>query len=148
MQWDGPNTSATGGPRLELVRQWRIVGTVTTRKLHTVVETPEFLNCARRVLTDSERAALADYLAANPTAGDVMQGTGGARKLRWAAKGKGKSGGARAITFHGGPDLPVFLMTVFGKGEKANLTKAERNELRDILALIAAEYRKGARRNV
>jgi hypothetical protein len=113
--------------------------------LQTVVETPEFLSGARRVLSDVERVALVDFLAENPTAGDVMQGTGGARKLRWAAKGKGKSGGARAITFYGGSDLPVFLMAVFGKGEKANLSKAERNELRDVLADIAERYRKGVR---
>jgi hypothetical protein len=74
-----------------------------------------------------------------------MQGTGGARKLRWGAKGKGKSGGARAITFYAGPDLPVFLMAVFEKGEKVNLSKAERNELHDVLASITAAYRKGAK---
>lgn len=116
--------------------------------LHTVVETPEFLIGAKRVLSDAERVALIDFLAENPMAGEVMQGTGGARKLRWAAKGKGKSGGARAITFYSGPDVPVFLMTVFGKGEKANLSKAERNELRDVLAFIVAEYRKGVKHRV
>ncbi len=73
-----------------------------------------------------------------------MQGTGGARKLRWGAKGKGKSGGARVITFYGGPDIPVFLLAVFGKGEKANLTKAERNELRQVLRDLAANYKAGA----
>ena len=73
-----------------------------------------------------------------------MQGTGGARKLRWGAKGKGKRGGARVITYYGGPDLPVFLMAVFAKGERANLTKAERNELRQVLTSLAEEYRKGA----
>jgi hypothetical protein len=112
-------------------------------RLHTVVETPEFLSGARRVLTDAERADLIDYLAATPSAGELMQGTGGARKLRWGAKGKGKRGGARVITYYGDPDLPVFLMTVFAKGERANLTKAERNELREVLASLAAEYRKG-----
>ena len=70
--------------------------------LYTVIETPEFLAAASRILTDAERAALVDFLAQNPAAGDVMQGTGGARKLRWGAKGRGKSGGARAITFYGG----------------------------------------------
>lgn len=117
-------------------------------RLHTVVETPEFLDAAKRVLTDAERLALVDFLAENPIAGDLMQGTGGARKLRWAARGKGKSGGARAITFYGGTDIPVFLMAVFGKGEKANLSKAERNELHGILASIAAVYRRGTKRNV
>jgi hypothetical protein len=113
------------------------------QRRQTVVETPEFLGGAKRVLTDAERISLIDFLAANPTAGDLMQGTGGARKVRWAARGKGKSGGARAITFYAGPDVPVFLMAIFGKGDKANLSKAERNELRDALAGLAAEYRKG-----
>lgn len=71
-----------------------------------------------------------------------MEGTGGARKLRWGARGKGKSGGDRVITFYAGPSLPVFGLGVFGKGEKANLTKAERNELRDILSHVAAAYRR------
>ena len=112
--------------------------------LQTVVETPEFLAQARGLLTEQERSELVDFLARNPTAGDLMQGTGGARKLRWGAKGKGKSGGARAITFYGGPPAPAFLLTVFGKGQRANLTKAERNELRTILAQLLAEYRRGA----
>ena len=82
--------------------------------LHTVVETPEFLSRAKRLLTDAERLALVDHLAANPTAGDLMEGTGGARKVRWGARGKGKRGGARVISFYGGPGLPVFLLTLFG----------------------------------
>src|SRR5215510_1702602 len=110
--------------------------------LQTVVETPEFAGSAKRVLTEAERATLIDHLATHPTAGDLIQGKGGARKLRWGAKGKGKSGGARAITFYAGPDIPVFLMAIFGKGDKVNLSKAERNELRDVLASIAATYRR------
>lgn len=56
--------------------------------LQTVVETPEFVIGARRVLTEAERRELIDFLAANPNAGDLMQGTGGARKLRWGAKSR------------------------------------------------------------
>lgn len=112
------------------------------RPLHTVVETPEFRRRVRRLLTEKELRALVDHVAANPDAGDVMVGTGGARKLRWAAKGRGKSGGVRVVAFHGGPAVPVFLLTVFGKGEKVNLTKAERNELRRVLHRLVAEYRK------
>lgn len=115
------------------------------QRLQTVVETPEFVGGAKRVLTAAERTALIDFLAENPMSGDLMQGTGGARKLRWAARGKGKSGGARAITFYAGPNMPVFLMAIFGKGERANLSRAERNELRDVLANLVAEYRKGVR---
>jgi hypothetical protein len=63
-------------------------------RLHSVVETAEFVAGARRVLTEAERLELIDFLAANPRAGDLMPGTGGARKLRWGATGKGKRGGA------------------------------------------------------
>jgi len=111
--------------------------------LHAVVETPEFLAGARRVLTEAERAALIDFLAGAPEAGELMQGTGGARKLRWGAKGKGKRGGARVITFYGGPKVPVFLLAIFTKGERANLSKAERNELRQLLAGLVAGYERG-----
>lgn len=112
-------------------------------RLHAIVETPEFLVRARRLLGEDERAALVDHLAVNPMAGDLMVGTGGARKLRWAAKGKGKSGGVRAITYFGGGDIPVFLLSVFGKSQKANLSPAERNELKVILSALANDYRKG-----
>ena len=116
--------------------------------LHTVVETPEFLSRAKRLLTDAERLALVDHLAANPTAGDLMEGTGGARKVRWGARGKGKRGGARVISFYGGPGLPVFLLTLFGKGERANLSKAERNALRRLLADLVEVYRNGKGKHV
>ena len=70
------------------------------------------------------------YLAHNPEAGDLMPGTGGARKVRFAGRGKGKSGGYRVVTFYGGEDIPVFLLDVYGKDTQANLSQAERNALR------------------
>ncbi len=77
-----------------------------------------------------------------------MPFSGGARKVPWAGPGRGTRGGVRVITFYGGPPAPVFLLTVFGKGERANLTGAERNALRKILGELATEYRKGTRRHV
>ncbi len=118
------------------------------RPLHTVVETPEFRRRAEPLLSEAERRALIDHVAANPDAGAVMVGTGGARKLRWAARGRGKSGGVRVITFYSGPPVPVFLLTVFGKGEKIDLTRAERNELRRVLGRLVEEYRRRTRRHV
>jgi len=70
-----------------------------------------------------------DRLAAQPRAGDLIQGTGGIRKLRWARGGRGKSGGARVIYYFHSDRIPLYLLTVFGKGEKADLSKGERNEL-------------------
>ncbi len=119
-----------------------------SRPLHTVVETPEFQRRLRRLLTTDECHSLIDYLAAHPDAGDVVPGTGGARKLRWAGQGKGKSGGVRVVTFFSGPPVPVFVLTVFGKGEKINLSKPEQNALRKVLGELVAEYRKGVRQNV
>ncbi len=116
--------------------------------LQTVVETKAFAADAKRLLSEAERTALIEWLAANPTAGDLMEGTGGARKVRWAAQGRGKSGGVRSITYYAGEALPLFLLAIFGKGEKANLSKAERNELKAVLGDLAEEYRKGVRRHV
>ena len=116
--------------------------------LHTVVETPEFRRRIARLLGDDERQALIDHMAANPDAGELMPGSGGARKLRWRLPGKGKSGGIRVITFFSGPPVPVFLMSAFGKGQRVNLSKAERNELRKILGELVKAYKEGARRNV
>lgn len=79
-------------------------------------------------------------LANDAQAGEVMQGTGGCRKLRIAGRGKGKSGGYRVITAFGGGDVPVFLLTVFSKGEKDNLSKAERNELAKLTARLFQSY--------
>lgn len=116
--------------------------------MQTVVETPAFLASAREEgIGGDERAAMVAYIALHPEAGQPMPGTGGARKIRFAGRGKGKSGGYRVITFYGGADLPVFLLDVFGKGSKANLSQAERNELKQILLRLPQIYRGQAMRN-
>lgn len=73
-----------------------------------------------------------------------MIGTGGCRKIRFAGRGKGKSGGYRVITFYSGLDMPVFLLTVFGKSERADLTKAERNMLAELSRLLVESFTKKA----
>jgi hypothetical protein len=83
-----------------------------------------------------------DFMAANPDAGNEIKGTGGARKVRFAGKGKGKSGGYRIITFYSGEDIPLFLLNVFAKNEKTDLSQAERNELKTVLAALADAYRR------
>jgi hypothetical protein len=71
-----------------------------------------------------------------------------ARKFRLAARGKGKSGGYRIVTFYAAADVPVFLLDLFVKGEKVNLSKAERNELKGILATLADEWRSSAKAKI
>jgi hypothetical protein len=110
--------------------------------LHTVVETPEFLRDSKLAgMEADERAALISFIASQPDAGDPIPGTGGARKLRWRRPGGGKSGGYRVITFYSGSTMPVFLLNVFAKGDKVNLSAAERNALRSILSELVEEYR-------
>lgn len=77
-----------------------------------------------------------DHLAAQPRAGDLIQGTGGIRKLRWARGGRGKSGGVRVIYYFHSDRIPLYLLTVFGKGEKADLSKGERNELAKLVDVL------------
>jgi hypothetical protein len=113
------------------------------RPLHTVLETEEYLRVAHELFSEAERFEVLLYLAANPMAGDLIPGTGGARKFRFALPGRGKSGGARVITYFAGDDIPVFLLTAYGKGAKANLSAAERGFLKAVLSQLADAYRKG-----
>lgn len=109
--------------------------------MHAVIETPTFLRRADDAgMTDGERFDLVSFIASNPEAGDVIQGTGGVRKVRFAGRGKGKSGAYRVITFFTGPSLPVFLLTVYPKGVKDTLTKAERNDLAKLTKVLADTY--------
>lgn len=108
--------------------------------MQTIVELPEFLKKSDKSLNDLERLSIVNYLALHPASGDIMQGTGGIRKLRWSAQGKGKSGGVRVIYYYHNESMPLFLLTVFGKGEKANLTKGERNELAKFTSRLVKNY--------
>lgn len=81
-----------------------------------------------------------DYLAANPKAGDLMEGTGGVRKLRWGRQGRGKSGGVRVIYYVHSELMPLYLLTLFAKNERANLTKAERNELAGLVDILVSAW--------
>lgn len=93
-------------------------------------------------VSEKEVNAIISYLAANPSVGQIIPGTGGARKFRHKSRGKGKSGGYRVITFYTGRDIPVFLIDIFSKGDKINLTKRERNQLKVVLAKVVEAYRR------
>lgn len=84
---------------------------------------------------------IVSMIANDPQGGDMLVGTGGARKMRHAGRSQGKSGGYRTIHYFAGTDVPLFLLALIDKGEKANLSKAERNEITAILPMIAATYR-------
>jgi hypothetical protein len=100
----------------------------------------------RAKLSEDELMAIVSTIASDPLAGDLMPGTGGARKLRHAGRGHGKSGGYRTIHYFGGDDVPIFLLALVSKGERADLSQAEKNNLASILPKIADAYRAGMKR--
>lgn len=106
----------------------------------TIAEVPEYIRRAEKLLTEEARRDIVDYLAANPKAGDLMEGTGGVRKLRWGRQGRGKSGGVRVIYYVHSELMPLYLLTLFAKNERANLTKAERNELAGLVDILVSAW--------
>ena len=95
----------------------------------TVAETEPFQRKVGRLLSEDEKAELIAYLAMNPNSGVLIQGTGGIRKLRWARSGRGKSGGVRIIYYFHNEELPLYLLALFGKNEKANISMEEKKLL-------------------
>jgi hypothetical protein len=109
--------------------------------LYGIAELPTYIRLVEKLLSVEERQDLINYLAEHPKAGDVMEGTGGVRKLRWRRGGQGKSGGVRVIYYYHDDLMPLYLLTLFAKGDKANLTKAERNELADLVDALVAIWK-------
>lgn len=105
----------------------------------TVLQLPKFKAEAAEVIGADGIEALAVYLINHPDAGDVIPGSGGVRKLRWAAKGKGKRGGARIIYLYVVIAARIYLIRCYAKNVKTDLTADEKKELRQIAA-----YLKGA----
>jgi len=108
--------------------------------MQTIVELPEFIRRAAALVSDREKQNIINYLAAHPHAGAILQGTGGIRKFRWASGNKGKSGGVRVVYYYHNKTLPLFILSVFSKSDKANLTKSERNELCKFTTHLIANY--------
>ena len=117
--------------------------------MHCVLQTDEFREAVKRLgLSENEVHSIETTLSENPQIGEIIKGTGGARKWRVPTRQKGKRGGYRVITYFAGQDVPVFLLEIFSKGERIDLTQAERNELRHILGGIAEDYRASVKRKV
>jgi len=93
--------------------------------MRTVIETPTFQKQAANLWDDDERLSFITWLASNPTAGDVIPGAEGARKVRWTRPGTGKSGGARVIYFNLAEDEVLLLIAVYPKAERSNMSPAD-----------------------
>jgi hypothetical protein len=109
----------------------------------TVAELPEFSRRSAKLLSELERQDIICFLAHAPKSGVLIEGCGGIRKLRWRRGNKDKSGGVRIVYYFYNDHVPLYLITLFAKGDRANLTQAERNDLRDLVGeLITSSLRK------
>lgn len=91
------------------------------KPLHTVAETAAYLaRCSRLGISDAERAAIVDQIAADPSDGDLVRGSGGVRKVRF-----GGSGGYRVMVAYLGSGVPAYLLSILSKGQQANFTQAQ-----------------------
>ena len=106
----------------------------------TIAEVPEYIRQAEKILTEVERQDVLNYLAAHPKVGDLIEGTGGIRKLRWGRSGRGKRGGVRVIYYYHSELMPLYLLTLFAKNKQDNLSKAERNELAKLVDILVAAW--------
>jgi hypothetical protein len=98
---------------------------------HTVAETPGFIaDCKEEGVSDAERAAIVNAIALDPSAGDLVQGSGGVFKRRFAGRGKGKSGGYRVMVAYVGENVPAYLLALLGKGTRANFDADEIKAMR------------------
>ena len=85
-----------------------------------------------------EHFDLITYLATHPTVGDEIVGTGGVRKVRYGAMGRGKSGGLRVIYYFYDEDMPIYALLIYGKNERANLTPEQRKAVKAFATAIKA----------
>jgi len=110
------------------------------RKLITVVETRPYQERAAKLMTKEEQFDAITMIAQDAECGAVMRGTGGIRKARFAIGGRGKSGGVRLVYYFHNLDMPVFMLAVFAKNEKANLSAAERASLKGLTRTLVKAY--------
>lgn len=98
-------------------------------------EAPAFTRCVSGYLTDDEYRELQSRLACSPEVGDMIPGTGGFRKLRWAdpKRGKGQRGGLRVIYYYFPGERQIWLMTLYGKNEASDLTPKEKQALKSAI---------------
>jgi len=92
-------------------------------------------------MSEEERQRLVDYLARNPLAGDVIEGTSGVRKVRYAKPGTGRSGGYRAIYYYYDEEVPLFVIYAYGKNQQATLAPDQKKAATKLVDAIKARIK-------
>jgi hypothetical protein len=105
-----------------------------------IIRTTAFDRQVRNVLTEDAITGLMKFIARSPEGGDVIPGTGGVRKMRWAMKGRGKRRGARVIYFYRDLNMPVYLLAAYAKSEKVDVSVKEKKELREMVEYLVLHH--------
>jgi mRNA-degrading endonuclease RelE of RelBE toxin-antitoxin system len=108
------------------------------KMLNTVVEFPAYTDIAEQCFSEEERQAIINFLAKNPESGDVIPATGGLRKLRWRKDHKGKRGGVRIIYYFHDRRIPLFLLIMYAKEKKSDLTIKQQQTLASLMKTLTA----------
>jgi hypothetical protein len=106
----------------------------------TVAETAVFVRQAETLWTDDERLEFVDFIARNPEIGDLVPGSGGVRKVRWSRRGSGKRGGVRIIYFYHDPAMPLYLLMIYAKAQRDDLSLDARRTVQGLVARLKAAY--------
>lgn len=113
--------------------------------MHTLLHTAAFEQAVKALSADEVDTAL-QMIARDPECGDVIPGTGGVRKIRIAASGRGKRGGGRVIYFWFDEDNPIYLLFAYPKNQRDDLSVARRNAMKKLTTILKAEMRDRRRR--
>ena len=97
------------------------------------IETSHYTRIVADYLSDEEQSKLEAHLIVHPDDGDIIQGTGGVRKIRWGAKGKGKRSGVRVIYYWRTSRHHIYLLSIYGKNEASDLTEKEKEYLKKLV---------------
>lgn len=106
-----------------------------------VAETRSFQRDADRFLSEGDRAQMHIDIALDPESGVIIQGTGGVRKLRWAGNGKGKRGGFRIVYYFYNNDMPIYLLAIYAKNEKIDISDCDKSEIKKLVRELVEEYK-------
>lgn len=109
--------------------------------MQTVAETPIFSRQTEKLFSEAEKRELIDFLAEHPLAGDEIPGTGGVRKVRFAASGRGKRGGARIIYYFLDDTAPLYALLAYAKNVRVDMTPDEKRSVANLAAALKAEWK-------
>lgn len=107
------------------------------------IETSIFTKQITELLNDDSYASLQTYLSQNPEIGELIQGTGGVRKMRWALSGTGKSGGVRIIYYFLNEHDILYMLSVYAKSDQVNISDKDKQRLKLVIQAIKQVHHNG-----